>query len=136
MFQKLPVVLLAMCLLTSCGGGGGGGGSSSGGGGGGGIRFTPDRTTVEFAYDEGVSFMPTSSVTVTATGSFNGTLYIGAVADGQGIDPNIQTSISGQSATFSIQARSGLAVGTYTGRIQLLGCSDQACTNQIGNSPI
>ena len=137
MFQRISAALLAVCLLTSCGGGGGGGsGSSSSGGGSGGVTFTPDRSSVDLAYDEGVSFMPNASVTVTATGSFNGTLYIGAVVDGQGIDPNIQTSISGTSASFLIQARSGLAAGTYTGRVQLLGCSDQACSKQIGNSPI
>lgn len=137
MFQKLSAALLAMCLVTSCGGGGGGGGSSSGGGGGGNkIHFTPDRTSVEFAYDEGMSSMPTTSVTVTASGTYNGTLYIGAIADGQGVDDSIVASISGMQATFAIQPRSGLAAGTYTGHIQLMGCSDAACSKQIGNSPV
>src|SRR5690349_17845623 len=107
MFQKLAAALLAFCLVTSCGGGGGGGGGSNGGGGGSsGVHFTPDHTNVDFVYDEGAVFMPTSSVVVTASGTFNGTLYIGAVADGQGIDPNIQAAITGTSATFSIQAKS------------------------------
>ena len=137
MFQKISTALLTLCLLTSCGGGGGGGGgSSSGGGGSGGVQFTPDRTSVDLAYDEGVPYMPTATVTVTASGNFSGTLYIGATVDGQGIDQNILTSISGQSATFSIQAHSGLAAGTYTGHIKLMGCSDSACAKQIGNSPI
>src|SRR4051812_31982264 len=105
MFHKISAALLAVCLLTSCGGGGGGGGSSSSSGGGGGsgaVVFTADRTSVELAYDEGVPFMPTTTITVTATGTFNGTLYIGATVDGQGIDQNIVTTISGASATFSI----------------------------------
>jgi len=137
MFQKISTALLTLCLLTSCGGGGGGGGSSSGGGGGsGGVTFTPDRTSVDLAYDEGVPYMPSATVTVTASGNFTGTLYIGATVDGQGIDQNILTSISGQSATFSIQAHSGLAAGIYTGHIKLMGCSDSACAKQIGNSPI
>jgi hypothetical protein len=133
-FRKFAAVLLSAFLFTSCGGGGGGGGSSSGGGSG--IRFTPDRTSVDLAYDEGTSFIPSTTVTVTATGTFSGTLYIGAIVEGQGIDPNVQAIISGQSASFTLQARSGLAAGTYTGRVQLLGCKDANCTKQIGNSPV
>jgi hypothetical protein len=139
MLHKASAALLLLCLLSSCGGGGGGGSSSSGSsssGGGNGVRFTPDRTSIDLAYDEGAFNMPAASVIVTASGTFNGTLYIAAIADGTGIDPNIQTQITGTQATFIMLARSGLAVGTYTGRISLLGCSDSACNRQIGNSPV
>jgi hypothetical protein len=136
MLHKVASALLVLCLLTSCGGGGGGGGSSSSGGSNGGVRFTPDRSSVDLAYDEGASFMPTTNITVTASGTFSGTLYIGAVVEGNGIDANIPASISGQTAVFTLQARSGLAAGTYSGRVQLLGCKDADCKNQIGNSPV
>ena len=134
-FLALPLLAL---VLASCGGGGGGGGSSggsNGGGGGGGVTFTPDRTSITFEFMEG-SGAGRQEIVVAASGDLPNPLYIGAIADGSGIDPNITIIISGTSATFQIGPATGLAVGTYSGRIQLMGCSDSACTRQVGNSPI
>lgn len=137
--KSATALLLGILLLASCGGGGGGSGGAGGGGGGGGndgVRFTPNTTSIDLAYDEDSLGMPVARVTVTATGSFNGTLYIGAEATGSGIDPTIQTEVSGTQATFSISAKPGLAAGSYSGTVRLLGCSDVNCSRQIGNSPI
>ncbi len=132
-YQIARGALLAV-LLTSCGGGGGGGGSD--GGGGGSVRFTPNRTTIAFDFMEGGARPEAQEVIVTATGNLPNTLYIGAVAEGQGIDPAITILISGTTGTFQILPNMALPEGTYTGRVQLLGCSDAACSNQIGNSPV
>ena len=135
--SRFGALVLVAIITASCGGGGGGGNSSGGGGGGGGsVTFTPDRTSVSFTYAEGDAPNQQEVVTVTATGTFSGTLYIGAVVEGQGVDPAIVTAISGTSATFTLLPRAGLAAGTYTGRVRLMGCSDVNCAKQIGNSPI
>jgi hypothetical protein len=135
--RKLGIAVLAAIVATSCGGGGGGGSSSgSGGGGSNRITFTPDRTSVSLSYSEGEPATSGATVNVTAVGTFNGTLYIGATVEGQGIDPIINATITGTSARFDLMPRTGLAAGTYTGRVLLLGCSDAACNSQIGNSPV
>lgn len=132
MFSRLAALLLGLLLLASCGGGGGGGDD----GGGNSLRFSADRSQVTLAYDEGAGFMPTANVTVTATGEYSGTLYVGAVVEGNGIDPNLPAVISGTQASFTLRARSGLLVGTYSGRVRLMACQDSACARQIGNSPV
>jgi len=119
-------------------------GSSGGGGGGdnpnppvsGKIRFTADKTSLTFDLQESIGFYGPQIVTITASGDFNGTLYVAAVVEGQGIDPDITLSISGLQGTFTINPAAGLAVGDYTGRIKLMGCSDANCTHQVGNSPL
>jgi hypothetical protein len=69
-------------------------------------------------------------------GTYSGTLYILATETGQGIAPDIPISITSTSASATLSAAPGLAVGTYSGQIQFKVCSDSACTQQIGNSPI
>jgi len=58
---------------------------------------------------------PAQEVVITATGILPDTLYIGALADGTGIDPNITIIISGTSGTFQILPAPGLAVTADTG---------------------
>ena len=78
---------LLVSVLASCGGGGGGGGSSSssGGGGSGSVRFTANPTSLSFEYFEGAGVPAPQNIVVTASGSLSGTLYLGAVATGQGL---------------------------------------------------
>jgi hypothetical protein len=128
------LTLLASFLL-SCGGGGGGGSSSSSGGANDRLTFTADRASIAFEYMEG-NGNPPQEVSITAAGKLPDTLYIGAVVEGTGINPAIEIFISGSTALFRISHSVGLAEGTYTGRIRLMGCSDQACSRQIGNSPV
>ena len=132
----LGVLLLVAIVSASCGGGGGGGGGSSSGGRGNSVTFTADRSSVSFTYAEGSASGQQEIVTVTAAGTLTGTLYVGALIEGQGIDPAVVASISGTSASFTLLPRSGLEAGTYTGRVRLMACSDANCNNQIGNSPI
>ncbi len=135
-------LILAATALVSCGGGGGSGSSSSSsssssGGGSGNIQFSADRTSVSFEYIEGGVVPAAQQVIITATGSYSGTLYLGAVASGQGLDATIPlTVISDTQGSFQVRAGANLPVGTYTGTLQLMACSDQNCTRQVGNSPI
>jgi hypothetical protein len=133
--------LLAV-LLASCGGGGGGGGgssssSSSSSGGSGSVRFSANPTSLSFEYFEGSPVPASQSIVVTATGTFSGTLYLGAAATGQGLSSNLPLTIdSNTQGTFTVTAAGNLAPGDHSGTLQLLACSDQACTRQIGNSPL
>jgi hypothetical protein len=132
---RLAVLVPLMVMLVSCGGGGGGSGGGGGGGGSGGLTFTLDRTSLNFTFEESAQ-PPEQIVTATASGNFSGTLYIGAIVEGQGIDPNIFASISGMQGVFRIRPLPNLAAGQYSGRVLLLACSDQQCNNRIGNTPL
>jgi hypothetical protein len=132
----LVLATLLASLLVSCGGGGGG--SDGGGGGGTGeLRFTANRTSLLFEYMEGTSPPLGLEVVITATGNYSGTLYLGAIASGTGLSSSIPLTINSETrGTFLVSAASGLAVGEYSGNLQLLACSDEACTRQVGNSPV
>ncbi len=134
------VLLAVLCTLSACGGGGGGGGGSSSGGSSGGgpgpLVFTASTNSVSFSFNQGATVPAPQIITVNATGSFSGTLYIAAVASGPGLASPIAISINGTTATIPVQPASGLVAGTYNGTLKLLACSDQACNNQVGNSPL
>ncbi len=128
---------LLCVLVTACGGGGGGGGgagrddndnNNS-------LRFSLDRSSVSYDYDEGTT-PPSQQVIATATGTYEGTLYVAAIVEGNGVDPNIQVTIGGVQGTFLLSAAPNLAPGNYTGRVLLLACSDQACNNRLGGTPL
>jgi hypothetical protein len=126
-------LLLLVCglALASCGGGGGG----TSGGSAGSLQFTENMSSVTFNYVAGQT-PPPQIVTITATGNYNGTLYVAAEASSAAIAGTIPIAINGYTATAQITPAGGLAVGAYSGQIQLLACSDPNCTQQIGNSPL
>src|SRR5689334_7886542 len=111
--RGIALVLLAS-VLASCGGGGGGGGSSSSsssssGGGSGSVRFTPVPTSLSFEYFEGSPVPAPQNIVVTATGTFSGTLYLGAAATGTGLNPQMPLTIdSNTQGTFTVTAAGGL----------------------------
>ncbi|WP_425261825.1 hypothetical protein ACPOLB_13185 [Rubrivivax sp. RP6-9] len=117
-----------VAVLAACGGGGGGGGGSD-------FRVTLDRSSLRFDMTQGIR-PETQQITATATGTLPSTLFVGAVVEGQGIDPVIPTGISGNQAVFNFLPRLDLTPGTYTGRVLLSACSDSACNNKIGGTPI
>jgi len=129
--------LLTLCLLLlmSCGGGGGGGG-----GGNQAFRVTLDRNSVSWTLLEGST---PGGVTITGTANREpdgGVLFVGAIVENIGsvnaIDQNIIIVLNGLQATAHVFAAAGLAAGTYSGRILFLVCSDPACNNRIGGSPL
>lgn len=122
-FQALGLAF----VLAACGGGGGGGGSD--------FRVSLDRSSIELTLNAGEP-SPPAQVRATATGTAPSTLFVGAVVEGEGIDPVIVGVIEGMQATFTMQAAPGLQPGVYTGRVQLLACSDANCNNRIGGTPL
>lgn len=132
----IPLLLVAATVLAlpGCGGGGGGGGDG-GGGTSGGLTFTPDKSSITFAFDQN-RVPPAQTVTITATGQYTGALYIAATVSGPGLASTIPITISGMTGVASISVANNLAPGDYTGNLDLLACSDSACAHQLGNSPV
>ncbi len=133
----LAVPLIA--LLVSCGGGGGSDGGGGGGGGGGGLSVTLVNNSISWSYYPNQT--PAAQVVnANISGTYSGNVFAGAVVENAGatnpINPNIQLSISATQATASVRPAANLAPGTYTGRILFLACSDQACGNRIGGTPL
>lgn len=130
---RLAAVGICALLVAACssGGGGGGGGNSPGNP----LQVSLDKTSLTFDVFHNT---PGTAQTViaTATGEYSGTLYIGAIIEGQGIDPTIPVSISGTRGQITISADESLAPGQYTGRVLALLCSDAQCTNRIGGTPL
>lgn len=126
---------LLCVLLAACGGGGGGGGS--GGGGDNSNRFTVHLVTSSLTFDFLAGTTPAPQVAIaTWTGDPPAQVYLGAIVEGAGINPVIPVALSSSQASATIRAQNGLAAGDYTGRILFLVCSDQACANRIGGSPL
>ena len=125
--------------LVACGGGGGdtGGGGSGGGpsGSGGGVTFSLDKSAINFDFLQNAP-LPSDTITATGRDPFSGTLYVGAIVEGTGIDPNITLLASGNQGTFTIRPSPALQQVLPTGRILLLACSDAACNNRIGGTPL
>jgi hypothetical protein len=124
---------MAALALVSCGGGGGGGGGSSSGGNG--LQFSADTSALTFDVNPGVP-TPSQTVTITATGNYSDTIYVVATATGQGLAASIPITVSGRTARAVVSADESLPPGTYTGKLNLMACSDAACKSQIGNSPL
>ncbi len=124
-------------LLGACGGGG------DGGGGGGSdaramqVRFDASslslETTEGFDDASGIRVLNASA----SGGSDTDKVYVGAILEGQGIQPQVQVNVDAASRTATITARadSTLPAGTYTGQLRLLACKDSACQDHLGGSP-
>lgn len=125
--------LSLLSVLLACGGGGGGdaGGPPPSSG----FRVSLDRSSVSFDFEEGQTVTP-AVVIASSSGTPSGDLYIGAVAEGEGIDPYIDAVIEGTQARFSLRPRASLAPGNYSGRVLLKACEDAACTRTIGGTPL
>jgi hypothetical protein len=130
-FRFVAIGVMAI-QLWGCGGGGGSGGSGP---------STPsfsislDRQSLTFDVTTG-TYTPSQNILATGTGTPPDTVYVGAVVDGEGIEPDISISINGMQATISVRPISGLAVGDYSGRILFLACSDSVCDHPIGGTPL
>jgi hypothetical protein len=81
--------------------------------------------------------MPAAAhVIATWSGPPPGTVYIGAIVEGGGISPFIPVTLSAAQGDIAISPRSGLAIGTYTGRVMARVCADSGCTQPIGGTPL
>ena len=127
-------LLLALVALASCGGGGGddsGPPAPEPGA----FRVSVDRTNVTFEFNQGAP--PQQQVlNATWTGTPPAQVSIAATLAGPGLAQTIPVAIGQTSATITLTAANGLLGGTYTGTVNLLVCSDQACNQRIGGTPI
>lgn len=141
--RKLRSLLLVTMALgiAACGGGSGGGGTSSSGSSSSGsntgsasmsvspLDITVSATTAQAA--------PTSSFQVSITGLDQGQqVYISGQYSKNGIS-SLSDASGTSPVTVSIQFQSpaSLGAGVYNDTVTLMACYDQACTQQIGDSP-
>lgn len=131
-WRAAGAVLSVAVALAGCGGGGGGSGGEPSPSG---FSVTLDRSSIDVTFDEG-SLPAAMKVVATASGTVPNPLFVGAVVEGDALDPNIPAVLTASSAQFSILPRMGLAPGSYTGRVMLLACADSACKQTLGGTPL
>lgn len=131
-FVRIALFAALCALLSACGGGGGGGDD---GGGRNAFTITLDRSAVSFEYMTGAQ-PPQQIVTARWSGQPPSSLFIGAQMEGDALEPFIPVTITETQATFPLRPRTGLAAGNYSGRVLMLACTDQACNQRVGGTPI
>jgi hypothetical protein len=124
----------ALLLLCACGGGSGGGGESSNNSAPG-FSVSLNQSALSFDYTQGAGASP-QIIAATWRGEPPGDVYVGTVVEGVGISQAINIVVSNTNATAQVWPAYNLQPGEYTGRILFLVCSDPACTNRIGGSPL
>lgn len=127
---KRAVLACTLVVVAACGGGGGDGG-------GGGFSLSFDRSSVSMSFD--VEDPPAVAVVnVTANGTTNDDIYVGATTPSGQADRNIDyvdVQIGTTSARVVIYPAEDLAPGIYTGTIVLLACRDAGCARHHPGSP-
>lgn len=119
----------ALALLSACGGGGGG----SSGGGSASLVLSTNTIDVEAGIDEAA---PYGTFTASVTSPTSGNFYITGSVTYNGIQTTNSTSEgTADSVVITFKNPASLGLGTYTDTISVVGCYDQACTQQVSNSP-
>lgn len=134
--KRLSVLPLCVLAVTIAGCGGGGGGTQNSTPPGSGISMSVSPTSIAVSATNPQS-APSASLQVSVTGLASGQpLYLGGKYSENGI---LLVGDSGNTfpATITIQFKSpeSLGVGVYKDVGQIMVCLDQACTQQISNSP-
>ena len=114
--------------LSGCGGGGD---SSS-------TTVQADRTSVQVSSTTAESTSPTASVVVHASNMPASGLFAGIAFSGGGISSADWFALSDADVRIDIVFSPGLslAAGIHDGNLQFTVCYDDACTRQVGGSPI
>lgn len=130
--RRARVATLAALLaaLSACGGGGGGGSSNPPAT----LEASPSVVTVSAAVTDAA---PTVLVQVSIQSSSSGQFYIKGQVSNNGV-ASASSAASGtvDNVTLQFKAPASLGAGTYTDSLNLQGCYDQACTQQVSNSPL
>jgi outer membrane protein assembly factor BamB len=133
-FVAFSAVAMAALIAAGCGGGGGGGSGTPPGGSNFSLSISPTTINVSATVAQSA---PTANIQVSILGAQVGQqAYVTGKYSANGIAT--LTDASGSSpVTINIQFKSpsSLGVGVYTDTIQISACYDQACTQQITNSP-
>ena len=126
---------LAVCgllgALGACGGGGGGSGNNNPP-----ATLQASPTAVNVSADV-TSAAPMALVQVSIQSSSSGQFYIKGAVSTNGV-ASASSALSGtvDNVTLQFKAPASLGTGTYTDTLNLQGCYDQACTQQVSNSPL
>jgi outer membrane protein assembly factor BamB len=132
-FAAFTTVAMAAVIAAGCGGGGGGGSGTSGNSN---LSLSISPTVINVTATVAQS-APTASIQASINGGQVGQqAYVTGKYSANGIAT--LTDASGSSpVTINIQFKSpsSLGVGVYTDTVQISACYDQACTQQIANSP-
>lgn len=127
--RRLGCLFALAATLTACGGGGGGGQDNS-------YRLSFSPATLTASYAQGTS--APVSVTATLDRAVTQTINV-AIVDSVGvIDPTVQlTPAAGNSYQASLTPKATLAVGEYTGALQVKICFDNptTCASPLPGSP-
>jgi hypothetical protein len=121
----------ALCSLVACGGGGGGGSAPS-------PSVTAGVSLVSVQAKVTDASVAPSIVTLTASNTPSGGLYVRASTTNSGISslsPGIFNASSGQIQIY-FKNPYALPPATYTDTVQIEVCADSSCSTQVGGSPI
>lgn len=124
-WRRVALWMSACVLLAACGGGGNDGG----------FRVSLNRSSVQVSYERGRVPAPVS-LRATWSGQPPDTVYIGAVVEGQGIEPAIPVTLTSNYADITLTPRANLPVGQHSGRVLAMVCADAACSRPIGGTPL
>ncbi|MGH8288943.1 MAG: PQQ-binding-like beta-propeller repeat protein [Steroidobacteraceae bacterium] len=136
---RVALLGISLCLLAACGGGGGSSGTSgtgSGGTGDSGVSMSLSTSTVSETATTDQS-APVATLQVFANGLTTGQeVYISGTYSENGI-ASMSAGTGSSPVTLSVQFKSPATLGTgvYHDTINLSECYDQACTQQVTNSP-
>lgn len=120
------LLLVAASLIAACGGGGGGGPSLS-------ITLSPASVSASYYHGSSYSFNETATV----QGEVSGTVYVVLVDHAAVLQPTLSLQSEGDGRFVAALATAPtLAVGHYTGTIQVNLCDSLSCTHQYGSTSL
>lgn len=128
------VLLVVAATLGACGGGGGGGGGGSGSTNPPAtMQVTPTAVNISAQLTDAA---PTAGVQVSIQANSSAQFYIkGAVSTNGVASANLVPSGTVANVTLQFKSPASLGTGTYVDTLNLQGCYDEACTQQVSNSP-
>src|SRR5579862_2378339 len=137
--SRVRGLAFAMLLLSGCGGGGDGSSSNNNGnpgGGSSGVSMSVSPTSVSVSATAGQS-APTATFQVSINGAQqNQQVYLTGKYSTSGIDSvNDASGASPILVTIQFKAPGSLGAGVYHDQVTVSACYDQACTQQVSNSP-
>jgi outer membrane protein assembly factor BamB len=136
-FSRVALLSIGLGVLAACGGGGGSGGSGSGtGGGDSGVSMSLSTTSIAASATTDES-APVATLQASATGITAGQeIYLAASYSKNGIaSVSAVTGASPITVSVQFQSPATLGAGVYHDTLQLSACYDQACTQEVTNSP-
>jgi hypothetical protein len=134
---------VTIALISACGGGSSGGSSSGGGSittnnpsNSTGMVVSFSTSTLNFEFIEG-SLPKSENIFGYASGQTNQPIFVGAIVSGSSIQTPIPVLINATSkeAKITVTPMPNLKAGKYSGTIQLLACTTDACTKNHDGSP-